>query len=107
MGVQCVWVSNDCLYIFINFPAPFFPFPGFEQQGPPPKDVTAEGFELEKAKIYDESLQSLENETSVGAFDFGKFLKLDTFFISNPAATLNLTALGCSENQSLLSENQD
>lgn len=69
--------------------------------------MTAGGIELEKAKIYDESLQSLENDTSVGAFDFGKFLKLDTFFISNPAATLNLTALGCSVGQSLPSENQD
>lgn len=36
-------------------------------------DVTARGFEPEKAKICDDSLQSLENETSVGAFDFGKF----------------------------------
>lgn len=69
--------------------------------------MTAGSFELEKAKIYDDSLQSLENETSVGAFDFGKSLKLDTFFISNPDATLNLTALGCSVSQSLLSENQD
>lgn len=101
MGIQCIWVSSGCLYA-----APSFPL-SFKQPGSPPKDVTAGGFELEKAKIYDESLQSLENETSVGAFDFGKFLKLDTVFISNPTGTLNLIALGCSVHQPLLSENQD
>lgn len=43
----------------------------------------------------------------MGVFGFGKFVKLDFFFffISNPAVTHNLTALGCSVQQPLISEN--
>lgn len=52
LGIQCIWVSSGCIYIFINFTASSFPL-SFKQPGSPPKAVTAGGFELEKAKIYD------------------------------------------------------